>query len=242
MVTFGRMASKVGFSQSAFWLATKRPLARAEKLLRIVRGVVVVAGLAGAVGAAVFRTWLGLALAFFVTTLWYFAAALSAEHDLRQRSKLALAFEPVAPQWPRVGGIANRPQSLLFNVRNGDRCRVRAQLLSRSVRGISTLDYPEGDTVLRMHSPASIEQTINTNGTARVDVAYVWTQQRGLTFLRGDVDGAWGELVVTSADGLVTGQIALEDLDTGARSIVDFELSIGTAHPVRLTVTESSGG
>jgi hypothetical protein len=107
----------------------------------------------------------------------------------------------------------------------------------RSVRGVSLADYPEGDTTLRMHSPASTQQTIHQGGAARIDIAYVYPRSRLLEFLRGDQDTGWAGLAVTYPDGLVTGKIAVEEIDTGERCVIDFKMSIGVSHPVGVEVT-----
>ncbi len=115
------------------------------------------------VGAVVFVSpWIAMAalILIFLVMLSESAYRVWTEgpppSEVRSLDLTTAGVSPGTPYTPLSTTLANGEvaRSVLFTVTNNDTpCRLRATLMSQTVRGLGEIDYPQGDTVLRMQTP-----------------------------------------------------------------------------------------
>jgi len=193
-------------------------------------GVVVVGYLLGG--------WLWLAALLAVIAAWGWTSALLAFNRLRARRTLKLHFAPAPAESPLVPpGEPGAVRSLLLNVRNdgASPVRIRTHLLSHTLQGAGAIDYPQGDLILRMQHPAAADHVVQPGLTSRIDIAYVWPDEAKVGFLR-PTDELWATLPFDPAAGYISCKIAVVDLDSSDRRVLDLRLSMGTVDPPAVIV------
>lgn len=229
---------KTGIAVAVWKDAAKAPWRAAEGLLRGARALMTVVSIAILIGGILLGGWLWLAALLAVIAAWGWAAAVIAYAKLQAHRTLQLHFAPAAAETPHVppdplGAV----RSLLLNVRNDGAApvHVRTHLLTHTVRGAGAIDYPQGDLVLRMQHPAAADHVIQAGLTSRIDLAYVWLEKGTFGFLR-PTDELWGTLNFDPASGYVTCKVAVIDLESGDRRVLDLRLSMGTVDPAAVFV------
>jgi len=223
--------------------AVKRPYPRIRSLFGVVKLALALGSL---IGAYIASGWWATAFAFLVVAaILRRASAVMAQSELTiqreltddRQLKLLFQFAPAhAPYDPLSATMGVQTRSALFNVVNvGTRpCRLRAFLCSRTVRGLESTGYPEGDLALRMQSPTGEVVAVEPGSTKRVDLAYVWPGVGWLGFLNPDNSGPYELLKIDSTGGVVTGTVRVVDDDTGESTMVRFLLETDPAHDVQL--------
>lgn len=164
-------------------------------------------------------------------------------------SELDLAFEKVAAH--NSGQAYDRelpghPVWLVcIIVRNhGPGGNFAATVVSRSMKGLlNDEDYPQGDFHLRWQVPEMATQhPIVRSGNGRLDVAWVFPTADGVFAFLGPGNFRYNHLTPGRVDGIIEGLIDVIDVTHDATQRVSFRLSVGTAHPVDLSVTPVAGG